>query len=147
MSRFYHYDHKTGKVVEGRAPVEERTGDWPALTCFASGVHASQAQELRDYLRERGCPTEVTENGDPVYTSPAHRKKALKLRGMYDRDSFYQEREMPKSGDSIMAAQRVVKQAKKDKRAVPFGNRAKAKIQDFLPTLVTRRIIQRTFGK
>ena len=60
---------------------------WP-MTCFASGVHASQADELRRYLADRGCPTEVTRDGDPVYTSASHRKKALKLRGMYDRQSY-----------------------------------------------------------
>lgn len=61
---------------------------WP-LTCTASGVHPSQAGELREFLRKSGCPTEVTKDGNPVYTSAAHRKKALKVRGMHDRASFY----------------------------------------------------------
>lgn len=61
---------------------------WP-LTCTASGVHPSQAQELRDYYKKHGCPTEVTKDGNPVYTSAAHRKQALKVRGMHDRSSFY----------------------------------------------------------
>lgn len=56
--------------------------------CCASGVHASQAQELREHLADRGCPTEVTTDGDPIYTSAAHRKKALKCRGMFDKASF-----------------------------------------------------------
>jgi hypothetical protein len=60
---------------------------WP-LTCYASGVHAHQAGELRKYLRDRGCPTEISPDGDPIYTSAAHRKKALKVRGMHDRNSF-----------------------------------------------------------
>lgn len=58
------------------------------MTCYASGVHPDQAGDLRQYLQERGCPTEVTPQGDPVYTSAAHRKKALKLRGLHDRNSF-----------------------------------------------------------
>lgn len=62
-------------------------GGWP-LTCFASGVHPEQAGELRKYLSDKGCPTEVTRNGDPVYRNARHRNEALKLRGMHDRNSF-----------------------------------------------------------
>ena len=57
------------------------TKGWPMEPCCASGVHPKQAQELRDGLREAGVPTEVRESGDPVYTSAAHQKKALKVRG------------------------------------------------------------------
>lgn len=60
---------------------------WP-LTCYASGVNANQAQELRDHFKEVGISCEVTQNGDPVYTSHAHRKRALKCRGIHDRNSF-----------------------------------------------------------
>jgi len=60
---------------------------WP-LECIASGVNANQANELRDHLRGRGCPTEVSEDGNPIYTSAAHRKRALKIRGMHDRNSY-----------------------------------------------------------
>lgn len=61
---------------------------WPMAPCYASGVHASQAGELREHLRKRGCPTEVTPDGDPIYTSKEHRRKALKARGLHDRNSF-----------------------------------------------------------
>jgi len=60
---------------------------WP-MTCYASGVHPDQAGELRDYLRKRGVPTEVNRNGDPVYESATHQKKALAVRGMNVRNSF-----------------------------------------------------------
>ena len=60
---------------------------WP-ITCYASGVNAAQAQELREHFKEKGVPTEVTVNGDPVYTSHEHRKKALACRGIHDRNSF-----------------------------------------------------------
>lgn len=60
---------------------------WP-MTCVASGVHASQAQELRDHLAGCGVATEINSEGDPVYTSAAHRRKALKARGFHDRASF-----------------------------------------------------------
>lgn len=60
---------------------------WP-MTCFASGVHASQADQLRDCLAKAGVPTEVTKDGDPVYRSAAHRRKALKARGFVDKSSY-----------------------------------------------------------
>lgn len=60
---------------------------WP-FECAASGVAPSQADELRRFYVERGVPTEVTEDGNPVYRSPAHRRKALKARGMHDNDSY-----------------------------------------------------------
>lgn len=60
---------------------------WP-MECVASGVNPSQAQELRDFYSSHGCPTEVTKDGNPVYRSAAHRKKALKLRGFKDRASY-----------------------------------------------------------
>jgi len=88
MSRFFHYDKVSGEVVEGRAPCEEVTGDWPELTCYASGVHASQAGELRDFFKQRGESVTVTPQGDPVYTSPRQRKRCLKMRGFHDRNSY-----------------------------------------------------------
>ena len=63
------------------------TAGWP-LTCEASGVHPDQAGELRKFYEKNGCPTEVTKDGNPVYRSAAHRKKALKLRGMHDKSSY-----------------------------------------------------------
>jgi len=60
---------------------------WP-MTCVASGVNAEQAGELRSHLAEKGVPTEVTKDGDPVYTSATHRRKALKVRGFIDKNSF-----------------------------------------------------------
>lgn len=60
---------------------------WP-MECVASGVHPSQAGELRKYFADHGCPTEVTADGNPVYRSAAHRKKALKLRGFRDNSSY-----------------------------------------------------------
>ena len=85
-TRDYGAEGVTGTVVrtEHRSKLKRL---WP-MTCYASGVHPSQAGELRQHLRERGCPTEVTKGGDPIYNSPAHRKKALKVRGMHDRNSF-----------------------------------------------------------
>ncbi len=61
--------------------------NWP-IECFSSGVNAAQAPELRAFFKERGFDCEVTRDGDPVYTSPNHRRAALKLRNMHDRASY-----------------------------------------------------------
>lgn len=60
---------------------------WP-MECIASGVNAGQADELRDHLSRHGVPTEVSRDGNPIYTSAKHREKALKVRGMHDKNSF-----------------------------------------------------------
>jgi len=89
--RDYGAEGVTGTVVGTLNPTranQKPKRPWPMQPCVASGVHPNQAQELRDYLAKRGCPTEVTKDGDPIYTSAAHRKKALKIRGFYDKASF-----------------------------------------------------------
>lgn len=75
-------------VVGSENRTRQPNNTWPMDPCFASGVHPDQAQDLRDHLRGNGVTTEVTAGGDPIYTSAAHRKKALKARGMYDRNAF-----------------------------------------------------------
>lgn len=80
-----------GRVAERDFAAEHlprRPGSgWP-IVCYASGVNAAQAGELREFFKTHGCPTEVTGDGDPVYTSPEHRRRALKLRGFIDRSSY-----------------------------------------------------------
>lgn len=67
----------------------KKVGDiWP-LECDASGVHPSQAKDLKELLKKNGVPTEVTTEGNPVYRSPQHRREALKVRGIKDRNSYY----------------------------------------------------------
>jgi len=94
MSRFFHYDSESGQVVEGHAPVKTASEIGPTvskfkpLECCASGVHASQAQELRDYFHQHGETVEVTPAGDPVYTSTEQRRRCLQLRGFHDRNCF-----------------------------------------------------------
>ena len=107
----YCYSNSEGVIVEqfhkmGDAPTEivvdgevckrdyqaEQVGvpakaGWP-MECYASGVNASDADKLRKHFDEIGVPTEVTKNGDPVYTSASHRRRALKARGYYDKHSF-----------------------------------------------------------
>ncbi len=61
---------------------------WP-MECVASGVAPSQAGELREFYRKSGVPTEVTADGNPVYRNAAHRRKALKARGLNDRAGYF----------------------------------------------------------
>ncbi len=75
-------------VKGSKTPVKSGYGTWPMAPCVASGVHPDQAQDLRDHLKEHGCPTEVTKGGDPIYESAVHQEKALKCRGMNDRSSY-----------------------------------------------------------
>lgn len=111
MPVYCYQSDKTGQIIErfypvGQAPKEIKfyggvayrsfaaenksfpaPSGWP-MECVASGVHADQAGELRDHLAKSGVPTHVTADGNPVYTSKEHRKKALKARGMVDKSSY-----------------------------------------------------------
>ena len=88
MSRFFHYDEKSNSVKEGHAPIERRVAGWPALECYASGVAPQQAQELRDFFKKHNESVDVTNKGNPVYTSAGQRKRLLKLRNLCDKSAF-----------------------------------------------------------
>lgn len=71
----------------GSVSVPSHAG-WP-IECVASGVNPDQAGELRDYLKKKGVPTEVSADGNPIYRDSNHRRKALKARGFHDNASFF----------------------------------------------------------
>ena len=73
--------------AEHAGPSDVTAANWP-MECYASGVHPEQAGDLRAEFRRCGVPTEVTRDGNPLYRSAAHRRKALKARGMFDRSAF-----------------------------------------------------------
>lgn len=80
-----------GKVFK-RSLADERPGvpssaGWP-IECVASGVCPDQAGELREFYRKHGVPTEVSADGNPIYRNAAHRRKALKVRGLHDNSSY-----------------------------------------------------------
>ncbi len=61
---------------------------WP-LECFASGVQPSQRGELRKFYDSHGCSdVQISRDGNPIYESATQRKRALRVRGMNDRNSF-----------------------------------------------------------
>lgn len=75
--------------VEGGVRIRRKgVSRWP-IHSEATAVHPSQRQELMDYLASKGVPTEVDENGCPVYTSAKHRKQACEARGFFDRNGGY----------------------------------------------------------
>lgn len=80
--------YRRNYAAETKALQTETNPGWPMAPCTASGVQPWQAQELRDHLKKSGVPTEVTSQGDPIYTSRSHRKAALKARNMHDRADF-----------------------------------------------------------
>jgi hypothetical protein len=74
-------------IVKGTDNPVKRKRAWPMEPCVASGVHEDDGPKLAALLKKHGCPTEVV-GGDPIYTSAAHQKKALKIRGFRNRKSF-----------------------------------------------------------
>ena len=112
MPTYCYRGERTGEIVEkvfrmGEAPEQfvgidgqlfrrdfaaERKGfpptaGWP-IESYATGVHPSQADELRKHLADRGVPTDVTKEGNPVWRDSNHKKKCMKARGFIDRASF-----------------------------------------------------------
>ena len=59
-------------------------GNWPMLSDGA-GCHPSQIHDYQKHLKDAGCPTEYTPDGRAVFTSRAHRQKALRALGLHDR--------------------------------------------------------------
>lgn len=84
----YQEEYFRDRAAEWKSgPRSGERGKWP-IECYASGVHASQAQDLRDHFKKHSVDCDVTPNGDPVYRNHQHRKKALACRGIHDRASF-----------------------------------------------------------
>lgn len=75
------------RTLKGQSLSVPATSGWP-ITCYASGVNAEDAGELRDHLAQKGVPTEVTPDGDPVYTDAVHQRKALKARGFRNKTDY-----------------------------------------------------------
>jgi len=67
---------------------KDTAANWP-MESDACGVHPDQARDYAKHLREQGVPTEVLPNGNPIFTSREHRKRACAATGMYDRNAGY----------------------------------------------------------
>lgn len=66
---------------------KQRYGDiWP-MTSYAAGVHHKQIPEMRKFDKEHGVPTDYSEDGDPVFRGPKHRRKYCEAHGLFDRNA------------------------------------------------------------
>lgn len=61
-------------------------GNWP-MTSYAAGVHPKQIPEMVKFDADHGVPTHYSEDGDPILTSPKHRRKYCEAHGMFDRNA------------------------------------------------------------
>ena len=73
-----------------------RPSCWPQES-DAMGVHPAQAKEYAEYLRDKGVPTEINTDGNPILTSRHHRKLVCAATDTYDRNAGYgdQSRQTP----------------------------------------------------
>ncbi|MDO8303434.1 MAG: hypothetical protein Q7T18_09350 [Sedimentisphaerales bacterium] len=63
-------------------------GNWP-MCSDAAGVAAHQVGEAVAHSRQIGIPTDFTEDGRAIFTSPGHRKRYCEAIGLYDRNGGY----------------------------------------------------------
>lgn len=79
-----------GKVAYRNYSAESKRGflpgNWPMVS-NAVGVAPEQAKEAQEDSVRIGIPTEFTRDGDPVFTSPHHRKRYCEAYGFYDRNA------------------------------------------------------------
>jgi hypothetical protein len=82
-----HHKAKAWRCYHSERASVPATKGWP-MECLGSGVNAAQAGELRDHLARAGVPTEVSRDGNPIYRNKEHRRRALKARGLVDKQSY-----------------------------------------------------------
>lgn len=66
-------------------------GTYP-FASTAAGIDVDEIPEMRKIDAAGGCVTDYTtgpNGGDPIFTGPQHRKKYLKLHGLFDRNAGY----------------------------------------------------------
>ena len=79
------------KLIEGDVPSQSfGKAGWP-MKCEASGCHREQIGEFTKMMSDAGCPTDFTSDGRAIYTSRSHRAKALRVRGMFDKNAGYSD--------------------------------------------------------
>lgn len=70
--------------------VRHVTGTWP-MYCDASGVGVDQRVEATAEFAKHGLRVEFDGLGRAIYESPGHRRKALAVLGMHDRNAGYSD--------------------------------------------------------
>ena len=59
---------------------------WP-MESYAAGVHPKQIPDMVKFDKEHGVPTDYSEDGDPVFRGPKHRRKYCEAHGLFDRNA------------------------------------------------------------
>ena len=65
-------------------------GLWPQKS-EAAGCHPDQVEEMTKAMADCGVPTEFEKDGDPYFRDKTHRKQALKVLGLKDKDACYRD--------------------------------------------------------
>ena len=68
-------------------PVCKIPARWPK-TSNSMAVHPTQVQEAQKVAAEKGCPTEYTKRGKPIFRDKQHMRKYLKAHGGVNYDSY-----------------------------------------------------------
>ena len=63
---------------------------WP-FASYAAGVHHKQVPEMKRFDRKHEVPTDYTEDGDPIFKSPKHRRKYCEAHGLFDRNAGHSD--------------------------------------------------------
>ncbi len=80
--------NKAMKPVASSAGPSSLIG-WKPLHSEALAYHPKQIAEAREHLAKIGVPTDIDEEGRPIFRSRQHRAEFLRKNGYYDRDAGY----------------------------------------------------------
>jgi len=94
----------------GKTPGGTPSNGYPFYS-YAAGVGHENREEASKICRKAGFPTEFNKDGDPLFTSQAHRKKYCKQFELYDRNAGY--------GDAAPTCKESTKKQKGRKTALP----------------------------
>lgn len=86
-SRFFRYDHESGKVVEVQKTVVQNRPRYP-LPIETLAVHPKDIGEHHEALGRAGIPTDFRRDGSPIVEDAQHYKKVRKFYGYHQRNGF-----------------------------------------------------------
>ena len=70
---------------------KQRFGEiWP-FASYAAGASPSEVPALHEFDMKNGVPTDYSDDGDPIFRSPSHRKKYCEAHGLFDRNAGFSD--------------------------------------------------------
>ena len=84
------YSAEKSRKLSHRCFFRDTPGNWP-MESYAAGIAPEEIPEFSKFDKEHGVPTHYSEDGDPIFTDKAHRKKYLRAHEMYDRNAGYSD--------------------------------------------------------